>query len=325
MRGRHAAAVAMIPNIDMAEQLFRKSVAVDPNYPLPYVALAELYLHADILELRPSPELVGKAKEALAKALALDGRIVAAHALLGSLMARHEYDWPNAEKQLHDAIQLDSNSAPAHNILAQDILAPQGRWPEAVAEQRRAMELDPGSPLIAAGQPFLKYLQREFDLALTGFRELAAGNALDITPLWGAGVSLVGKGDYPGALAIFNPLYDRGSAPFILASIGYIHGRTGNVPAARKTIDQLNSQSKSGYVSSSCFALVHIGLNDRDKAFEYMEHGRANQESYLIFTRVDSLFDPIRSDPRFNQLLVEIGLDDASVYKNQSLRDSVHR
>jgi tetratricopeptide (TPR) repeat protein len=118
MRGRHVAASPIPGEIDAAEALLQKASAADPAYPLPYLALAQLYVGADIVELRPTPVLVGKAREAISKALALDNKIAEAHVILASLAARHEYDWAAAERHVRDALELEPNLAAAHFALA---------------------------------------------------------------------------------------------------------------------------------------------------------------------------------------------------------------
>jgi TolB-like protein len=326
MRGRHAAAAGILADINPAERLFQQAIAADPAYPLPYVALADLYLHADILELRPTGELVGKAKEAISKALALDGAIAEAHAILGSLTARHEYNWIAAERHIRDALDLDPNSAAAHNLLAQDILAPQARWQEAMAENRQAMELDPFSSIIAVGQPWLQYLQHHYDPAIQGFRGVAATHGFNPATLHFEAVSKLGKGDYETALGMFEGMIRQGgSMPALLAITGYAHGRAGHTAEAKKILQELEIQSRSRFVSLAGFATIYVGLNDREKAFEYLERARQDHESFLIFSRVDGLFDPIRSDPRFATLLNEIGLSDKALLKNHTVTSDVHR
>ncbi len=110
LRGRHASTSLVSFDTDPAERLFRQSIAADPAYALPYVALANLYMNANILSDRPARELFLKAKEAVGQALALDNEVAEAHAILGSLTARHEYNWQAAERHLRHALELDPNS-----------------------------------------------------------------------------------------------------------------------------------------------------------------------------------------------------------------------
>lgn len=324
MRGRHAAAGGFITAIGEAERFHKEAIAADQAYPLPLVALAELYLRADILGLRPSQELYTKAKEAINKALTLDNEIAEAHAILGSLSARHEYDWVAAEKHLRAALELDPNSAFAHNTLAQDVLVPQGRWQEAMIESRKALELDPFSPVVAMGQPWLQHLQRNYDPALEGFRRLASAAGSDPGLQFSIAGTLLAKGDFEGALKIFeSPIANP--PPLLLALTASAQTKAGHPELARKILRDLLAGSKTRFVGSGPFVVIHTALNERDQAFAYLERAREGHESFLIFSRVDPLFDPLRADPRFAVFLGAIGLSDQAIAKNQSLTRSGNR
>jgi serine/threonine-protein kinase len=326
MRGRHAAASPIPGEIDEAEALLQKASAADPAYPLPYVALAQLYVGADIVELRPTPVLVGKAREAISKALTLDNKIAEAHVILASLAARHEYDWAAAERHVRDALELEPNLAAAHFALAQHVFTPQGRWREAEAAQHRAMELDPGSPLGAISRPFLEQLQGHYDAAIAGFQRYAATYPLDPTPRWSVASSLAAKGDYAAAFQIYDRLLQKTPLPIHIAVSGFMHAHAGQMDEAQKALERLMAVSKTHFVSSSAFAVLYSGLNDRDHAFEYLERARRDQESFLMFARVNRFFfDALRPDPRYATLLSELRLDDASISKNQALSGLTHR
>lgn len=325
LRGRHAVTTGAPTDIDPAERLFQQSIAADPAYARPYLALASLYLSAEILHLRATRELIAKAREAASKALALDGKSAEAHAVFGSLTARHEYNWAAAERHFRDALELDPNSAFTHNQLAQNVLAPQGRWEEAVAENHRAIELDPFSPEIAVGQPWLLYLQRRNDMAIQGFRKLLAANPDDPAALVGLATALIGTGNCPAAIETFEQVQRLGSSAEILAWIAYCHARAGQTAQALRVVAELTAQSRTRFVSPATFAVVYVGLQDRERAFRYLESARQNQDPFLAGTRVDSFFDPLRSDTRFSALLAELGLTDEAISKNQELASRAPR
>jgi len=325
LQGRHVLNSFTPDALDRAESLFQQSIAADPAYALSYVALAEVYWLADIPNDRPARELVSKASAAIHKALALDDELAEAHVVLGVLSARHQYDWVTAERHLRHALELNPSSAMAHNQLAQNVLAPEGRWQEALTENRLASELDPLSPLIAVGEPWLAFLERRHEAAVKGFRKLGAASPGGMMALGGLAAALMGKGDYPAALEAFGQLQRVAPSSLTLAQTGYVQARNGNPAEARKILQQLLVESRRKFVSPVCFAVLHIGLSDPDSAFRYLEMARGQQESFLIFARVSSIFDPIRSDPRFVTLLTEIGLSDGQVTKNQSSSSSDHR
>ena len=298
-----------------AERFLQQSIAADPDYALAYVALAQVYVYANINPTRPARETFKKASLAIKKALALDDELAEAHSSLGNLTARHEYNWAAAERHLRRALELNPNSATAHNDLAQNVLAPQGRWPEAMREYRLASELDPLSPLIARGGPFLESLQRHHEAEERGFRKLADASPANLMAQGALAGALMHKGDYQGALEISRRLQSKAPSPMNLARIGYMLGRSGNHNEARKILQQL--QAEKNFVSPAGFAVIYMGMGDADASFRYLELAREQQESFLIFTRVAQVFDPIRSDPRFATLLREIGLSDEQVKKNQ--------
>ena len=325
LQGKHIVNSYSGADLDRAERFFQQSIAADPAYALPYVALADLYMHANIQSDRPARELVSKANAAIRQALALDNQLDEAHAILGSLTARHEYDWPAAERHLRRALELNPSSALAHNQLAQNVLAPQGRWKEALAENRLAGELDPLSAVIAVSEPWLAVLERRHEAAVEGFRNLTAASPGDMMAIFGLGFALVGKGDYPAALEAFRRMQHMAPSSQTLAWTGYVHARNGNRAEARKILQQLLEDSRRHFVSPACFATLYIGLADADGAFRYLEMAREQQESYLVFARVSSIFDPIRSDPRFPVLLKRIGLSDEQTMKNQYGTSAGHR
>ena len=296
-----------------AESFFQQSIAADPDYALAYVALAQVYVYANINPTRPASETFQKASGAVRKALALDGELAEAHSSLGSLTARHQYDWATAERHLRRALELNPNSAMAHNEFAQNVLAPQGRWREAMAEYRLASELDPLSPMIAVGGPFLESLQRHYEAEERGFRKLAEASPPNLMAIGALAMALMHKGDYQGALEISRRVQSQMPSQMNLARIGYMLGRSGNFAEAGKILHQL--QAEKHFVSPVGFAVVYIGLGDADQSFRYLELAREQQESFLIFTRVASFFDPIRSDPRFATLLREVGLSDEQISK----------
>ncbi len=325
LRGRHAS-TGLVPSVtDPAEGFFRQSIAADPAYALPYVALATLYMNENILSDRPARELFSQAKDAINRALALDDELAEAYAIRGSLTARHEYNWQAAEHDLRHALELDPNSGFTHYLLAQYVLAPVGRLQEALAENHRAIELDPFSRVIAGGQPWLVYLDGRNDEAIEGFRKLLAAEPADPAPLIGLGSALMAKGDFQAAGDAFERLHRAFPSSLTLARIAYNHGRAGHVAEARQILRQLQADSKRRFVSPGCFAIVYTGLGEKDDAFRYLEIAREQQESFLIFSRVSSFLAPLQSDPRYGAFLAELGLGDKSPLSNQPVTTGVNR
>ena len=217
------------------------------------MALAEVYGQATVIRPnQPERELASKSSAAIHKALALDDELAEAHAALGARAARYEYDWLTAERHLRHALELNPSSAKAHFDLAQNVLAPQGRWQEAEIENRLAGELDPLSPRSVMGSLWLADLEGRHEVALEGFRKLAAASPDNSMAAGFVAGALADKGDYQGALKMFQERQRVMPSSLTLAQIGNVHARSGNVAGARKILQQLLVESKRQFVSPFC-------------------------------------------------------------------------
>jgi TolB-like protein len=314
LQGIHHLASFQPGYLERAERCLQESVAADPDYALAYVALAGVYIQANMFGNRPPKELAANASAAVHKALALDDELAEGYAMLGAVAARHEYDWPAAERHLRHALALNPSSAQAHYGIAHYVYAPQERWPEALAESRLASELDPLSPMIAMSEPWLAVLERRYDAAIDGFRKLGSGNSRDMMadafPF-----ALIGKGDYPAALEALQRQQSRMPSFQTLAFIGWVQARQGNPTPARKILQQLLAEQR--FVSPVLLSGLYRGLGDADEGFRYAEMAREQRDSSLIYIRVAAPWDGFRKDPRYFKLLTEIGLSDEQIQKNQ--------
>ncbi len=212
-----------------------------------------------------------------------------------------------------------------HSFHAWHCHQPQGRWLEAATESRLASELDPLSPQVALTGPWLAYIERRHEVAIEGFRSLAAANPRNAMASVGLGFALIGKGEYSASLEIFQQLQRSAPAAPMLAFVGYNQARMGNPLEARKILMQLLEESKRKYVSPVCFAVVYMGLGDADGVFRYFESAREQQDSFLVYTRVFGMWDPFKNDPRYLTLLTKLRLTGEQIQKNQTSTTGVHR
>jgi serine/threonine-protein kinase len=305
-----------------AERLLRASIAADPTYARPYIALARVYLESDIYGLRPTPELVGKANAAVHTALQLDDGSAEAHSILGSLLARHEYQWEAAEREMRRALELDPNNAAAHNDYAQNVLALQERWQEAQAETRRALDLDPLSPTVGAGAAFLLYLQRDYTGASKAFEKGAAENsgALAVS---GLVLALVATGEIDKAVQLRDRSGPIGRTPLMVSIVGYGFGRAGRRAEAEQALRDLEAMGRTQFVQASFPAQVYAGLGDGDRALQSLELAHEQKASFMAFLRVTDIFDPLRSDPRFAALLAKVNLTDRDLAIRRANRENL--
>jgi tetratricopeptide (TPR) repeat protein len=315
LRGVHA----MPSDLNRAEELLQQSIQSDRAYARPYVALSRVYELTELYGTRPGADSIGQAQRALMTALDLDPSSAEAHASLAGLLARRDFQWEMAESEARRALQLDPNSSSAHFELSQNVLAPQERWNEAMAEDRRARELDPMSPTLAAGHAWLLHLQRQDAESIAAFRAVAADNDDQLT-ISGLALVLLQHGDIEAALEVINHAGAGGRSPMLLAFRGYAFGRAGRRAEAAQALRELTAFAPGRPVEPSNLFLIHSGLGDRDRALHDLAEARARHHSSLIFLRTDAVFDPVRSDPRFDALLKSVGLSDEDLAKRRAQR-----
>jgi len=291
-----------------AVEYFQKAIEKDPNYGQAYAGLADAYLMPATRGLVSPREAYPKARALLTKALALDDSLAEAHNSLAYVIKNADWDWAGAEREFQRAIALNPGYTLAHQWYAH-LLSIEGRRREALAEAERAQELDPLSPTVNRDLGAILYRARDYDKAITQLR-----NTLEIAPSFPlAYITLSNvyaeKGMYPEAIAERKKAVALSSDdPELLAGFGRIYALEGNIPESRKLLDTLAKRSKHQYVPPLAFVSIYIGLGDKDSAFSWLERAYEERSDDLGRLRVDPLFDSLRSDPRFQELIRRIGV-----------------
>ena len=288
------------PDERIAINLFQAAVQKDPSFAAAYAALADAY-RALIFNSNAAPADVLPQSEAAAKrAIEIDAQLAEAHSALAANLTDYNWDWEGAEKEFEIAIRLNPNSSYVRSTYAH-FLRQAGKIEESIREGRRAIELDPVS---AMGNFILSqslYEARRYDEAISQLHK-----ALDLEPrFWPAhvylGKALTEQGHYQEAIEELKKAGDFTSEP--LATIGYVYGRMGRAADARKVIADLQAQLKNGYVAPTNFASVYIGLGDKDEALAWLEKGYQQHDFWITFLKGEPIFDSLRSDPRFQDLV----------------------
>jgi len=289
-------------------EYFEQAIQKDPNYALAYAGLAECHnLLAALGFVSPKGEYL-KGKEAALKSVEIDDTLSEAHASLAEIKLGSDWDWSDNENEFRRAIELDSNNANAHYYYAIDLLF-MGRIGEASTEAKRAQELDPLSLSKNRILGAIYYNGRQYDDAIIQERktlELGPNFVLAHADL---GAAYVQKSMYKDAVAEFEKALEiyPGNASD-LAALGNAYAVMGRKPDADKVLDQLNDISKQKYVSPRFVAYVYVGLGEVDQAFECLgkafDDGSLHGESF----KANPAFDPLRSDPRFANLLRRMNL-----------------
>jgi serine/threonine protein kinase/Tfp pilus assembly protein PilF len=287
---------------------FNQAIEKDPNYALAYAGLADSYSLLPRYGFFSAKESFPRAKAAAMKALELDDTLAEAHASLAYVKTFYDWDWPGAETGFKRALELNPNYATAHHWYAL-YLTVVGRQAEGLAEIEHARELEPLSLIINTNAGRLLYYARQDDKAIEQYKK-----TIELNPTYGEahlwlGKAYLQKSLYPEALAELQEAVNLSKDnPVMLAALGYAYSMSGRRTETQKIVDQLQKLSKQKYVSPNEMAVLYIGLNEKDHAFESLEKAYEERSALLTYLRVEPQLYSLRSDPRFADLVRRIGL-----------------
>ncbi|HUY28275.1 MAG TPA: hypothetical protein VMV27_12730, partial [Candidatus Binataceae bacterium] len=220
----------------------------------------------------------------------------------------YEFDWSGGEREFRRAIAINSNYAFAHDQFGM-ALAFQGRLEEGIAEGKRTAELDPLAPQIPMDALFALAWQRNYRAAAE-----QANRTADLDPAfffapWGLGWIDLEAGKFTDAIPHLQKAAAMQSPSFATAWLGYAYGASGDRDKAMGSIAALNRISLHGYVPPFTLAIVYLGMGDRERALDYLERAYTSHSQWLCWLKMDRIFDPLRSEPRFIALLKRLNFD----------------
>jgi TolB-like protein/Flp pilus assembly protein TadD len=286
---------------------FQQALAIDPNYALGYAGVADAYVLLPGYNAGTPQDCYPKAMAAAKKALDSDDTLAEAHTTLALALWYYDFDFAQANKEFQRAIELNPNYATGHQQYGNNMLSALGRFDEAIAEGKRGVELDPLSLVINTDLGVNYLFARRYDEAIAQLRktiEMDPGYYFAHSNLAQA---LEMKGDRDGAIAEYQKARALNDDPGVLAYLARFYGLGGNKTETEKILDQLKELSKQRYVSDYSFALVYLGLGEKEEALHWLEQSyRDRAGSDVTWIRVDPLLDPLRGDPRFEALAEKI-------------------
>lgn len=307
LRARYFWNQRTVEGFNRAIDYFQQAIAKDPSNARAYAGLADSYTLLDSYRGDPPGELLPKARVAALKALELDESLSEAHTSLALIVEDYDCDWKTAEKEYRRAIELNPNNATAHQWYA-EYLGWLGRFDEALVESERARELDPLSLIIAVDNGQIFYYSRQYDLALAKFLAVR-----EVDPNFRPGILLgpyAQKGMFADALADlrggFGP---RSDSPYYWSLLAYLYGRSGDPVRARQALAKLEEMNRHQPVDAAVVSWAYIGLGDKDHAMSWLEKAYAQHSFSMVTLKVDPRYDILRSDPRFQDLIRRIGLE----------------
>ena len=294
-------------NIKKAIEQFKAATDKDPGFALAYSGLADCYVVASTYTGKRSNETLPLAKTNASKAIELDGTLAEPHAALG-MMNWFEWRLTEAEAEFRRSIELNPNYPTAHHWYSR-LLRALGRSEEARKEIKRAEELDPLS-LVMINNVAEQYVERG-DLNSAA---IECQRMFDLDPnFWAAhqtlAIVLVKQERYSQALTEAQKSIDlsnRSNAS--LALLGHVYGRTGKRNEAEAVIKELEARYAKQEADGRDIAVVYSGLDDKDLAFAWLEKAFQYHSFFLTGLRLEPLFDPLRSDTRWNDLQRRVGL-----------------
>jgi len=294
-----------VEGFQKAIEYFHQSAERDPNYARAYAGLADSYALIGMYHGTPADQSAPQARAAALRALQLDDKLPEAHAALALIVQNHEYDWQTAEKEFKRAIELNPNYATGHHWYAEH-LAWLGRFDDALRESERARQLDPLSLIIAADNAAILYYSRQYDQAIAQYN---AVQQLDPAfPRVGTIFEVyVQKGMLAEAGAYLEK-YCSSDAPWCVSNRAYTYGRAGKLAQAEKEREKLLASDRRDPLDPIVIVPAYIGMGDNDQAIAWLERAFAQHSNGLTGLKVDPIYDPLRGDPRFQNLLRRVGL-----------------
>ena len=286
-----------------AAAYFNQAIAIDPNFALAYSGLSDTFAASAVNGWISPREGFLKSKIASNKAVQLDDSLAEAHASVGAIAMFYDYDWATAEQEYKRAIELNPSYEIAFDLYLY-LLVALGRFDDGIRMAQRGIETAPASIVLSSDLGVAYYMARRFD---DSFRQVQ--KTLDLEP------------NHPGLLTLLATLYEAkgmhneaieqcrkaidlvGRTSGVLSSLGHVYAESGRRDEAIKIINELLERSKSEYISPYDVAIIYVGLSDTEHAFEQLEKAYDDRAGWMINLNVDPIFDPIRSDPRFTELV----------------------
>jgi TolB-like protein/Tfp pilus assembly protein PilF len=301
LQGRQHLGMAIEKELHSAIALFERGLAKDPKDARCWAGLADAWANLSDFYLPPMVAMP-KAKEAAEKALQLDDSLSEAHTSLGFVYTIYEWNWAEAEKELRRALQLNPGYAPAHDWYGW-LLAALGQPADSLRESRLARELDPLSPMIQTDAGWGAMVSRQPDEAIGPLKR-----AIELEPAYGMAHATLAivyaqKGLRSEALAEARTAQEVDHSPLVLAMAGGAIAAAGDFAGARKVLEQVKEITKTRYVCPYEVGVIYAHLGEKNEAFRSLEKAFEVRSQCLPFLKVDPQLDPIRSDPRYADLV----------------------
>jgi TolB-like protein/DNA-binding winged helix-turn-helix (wHTH) protein/Tfp pilus assembly protein PilF len=307
LKGRYYWNKRTAAGIKKASDYFQQAINQQPNYGIAYSGLADCNSGLTWHGFASPTEALPQAKAAALRAIEIDPTSGEAHASL-ALVLSHQRNWAAAENEFMRALLLSPRYANAHHWYG-DYLLIVGRQEEALVEAKRAFELDPLSPMIDTWLGLRYYHARRYDEAIEQGRKI-----LEFDPSFAPAHLLLGqvyvqKGLHAEAISELQSAANlSGDSPLYMAQVGVAYAAAGRNAEALSVIDQLQKVARKSYVSSYGLAQIYAALGDKQQAMKWLQSAYDERAVWMAYLKVDPVLDPVRFEPRFQELVRQMGL-----------------
>ena len=303
MRGRYFWNRRTEDSLRRSIEYFQQAIATDPDYALAYAGLADTYALLASFSVETGQQAHSNAKAAALKAIQLDPSLAEPHASLGMISFFSDWDGAAAEQEFRRSIALQPNYATAHHWYALD-LAAMGRFPEALSEAERAEQLDPLSLIIVTnvGWVLISAINTIGPSPNCKRRSNWTRNSHAPEPAWESLISGKTKLRRPFA-GLEQALRLSGQDPYIAGVLGDAQARAGDQGAARRILKELTGRAKTHYVPPFSFALVYLGLGERENAMRWLLKAYDDHSTSMVYAKIDPILDPDSHRSAVTQIL----------------------
>lgn len=304
LKGFHHMTRLTGPDTDACIRYARDAAAIDAAYAPAYGLLAACYNNITFVTPSAPREVFEQAKAAARRALALDEDMHGPHVGLGWALAVSDWDWSGAWREFHRAIALNPGAADAHALYG-FFLSWISRFEDALLHARRAEELDPVSPAASQNVAMVLYLARRYGEAVRQARRTLAIDSNFMFAYHRLHLALDGTGMYEEALAAAQRAAKLAGANDMRRTgfLGYAYARAGLKDEARVILARLLKSRENAYVPPTTLAAVYTGLGETERALYWLEQGYNDRDGDMVVLQAWPLWDPLRSEPRFAELV----------------------
>jgi len=290
-----------LANAREAIKLYEQAVNKDPGFALAYVDMARAWLRLGYSnpDGASTEELMPPARAALTKAVALDPNLADAHLMLAALAFNIDYEWDKADREYSRGLQLQPDNADAHANYAA-YLSSMGRFSAALAQMKKADTLAPSA---ATDFAFARiyYAMHHYNAAAVYCQKSLAQQDNMVVRFY-LGLIYAAEKQYDKAIPQLKSTTTEKNGG-ALAGLAYAYAMAGQRQRARELLDKLYANRDSGLIVPYRIAAVYVALGDKDQAFKWLGKSYADHDNWLAQLQVDPVMDPLRSDPRFQELL----------------------